>query len=290
MRGRLGRSPLLLATCARIRLPRAAGDTSDERSPFPGRGRVRPAPGTSRTSWPSRPADVQDADRAAGAGRLGLGRADRRASGLRPPRRVSLAGLVAIGCDEISYRRGQRYLTCVADLRSGAIIWARPRRNAATPQAFFDELGAGHENAGATACPAPRSARSLPAPHRPRAERTAKPSQRYGSVESARAGTLATVAPRGTLWVTTAPAPTIAPAPIRSPPRITTPEPMDAPFSTVTGSSSHSPRGSGARRSPPSRAEICRSRTSLRARRTPHRRSRPPRRRTCGSGYCSARR
>ena len=52
-----------------------------------------------------------------------------------------LHGLVAIGCDEISYRRGQRYLTCVADHSSGAIVWARPGRNAATLQAFFDELG-----------------------------------------------------------------------------------------------------------------------------------------------------
>jgi transposase len=52
-----------------------------------------------------------------------------------------LEGLVQIGCDEISYRKGQRYLTCVADHASGAIIWARPGRNAATLQAFFDELG-----------------------------------------------------------------------------------------------------------------------------------------------------
>jgi transposase len=52
-----------------------------------------------------------------------------------------LHGLVAIGVDEISYRRGQRYLTCVADHNSGAIVWARPGRNAATLAAFFDELG-----------------------------------------------------------------------------------------------------------------------------------------------------
>lgn len=52
-----------------------------------------------------------------------------------------LDDLVAIGCDEISYRKGQRYLTCVADHARGAIIWARPGRNAATLQAFFDELG-----------------------------------------------------------------------------------------------------------------------------------------------------
>lgn len=53
-----------------------------------------------------------------------------------------LAGLVMIGCDEISYRRGQRYLTQVCDHKSGAIVWAKPGRDAATLQAFFDELGA----------------------------------------------------------------------------------------------------------------------------------------------------
>ena len=52
-----------------------------------------------------------------------------------------LEGLVMIGVDEIAYRRGQRYLTCVADYRTGAIVWCRPGRNAATLQGFFDELG-----------------------------------------------------------------------------------------------------------------------------------------------------
>jgi transposase len=52
-----------------------------------------------------------------------------------------LEGLVAVGVDEISYRRGQRYLTSVVDHRAGAIVWCAPGRNAATLQAFFDELG-----------------------------------------------------------------------------------------------------------------------------------------------------
>ena len=43
-----------------------------------------------------------------------------------------LCGLVAIGVDEISYRRGQRYLTSVADHRKGAIVWCAPGRSAAT--------------------------------------------------------------------------------------------------------------------------------------------------------------
>jgi len=52
-----------------------------------------------------------------------------------------LAGLVMIGVDEISYRRGQRYLTQVCDHQTGAIVWAKPGRNAATLQDFFTELG-----------------------------------------------------------------------------------------------------------------------------------------------------
>jgi len=52
-----------------------------------------------------------------------------------------LDGLVAIGVDEISYRRGQRYLTSVADHATGAIVWCAPGRNSATLQAFFAELG-----------------------------------------------------------------------------------------------------------------------------------------------------
>jgi len=52
-----------------------------------------------------------------------------------------LDGLVAIGCDEINYRRGQRYLTSIVDHRTGAIVWCAPGRNAQTLQRFFDELG-----------------------------------------------------------------------------------------------------------------------------------------------------
>jgi transposase len=52
-----------------------------------------------------------------------------------------LDDLVAIGVDEISYRRGQRYLTSVVDHHARAIVWCAPGRNAQTLQAFFDELG-----------------------------------------------------------------------------------------------------------------------------------------------------
>ena len=52
-----------------------------------------------------------------------------------------LQGLVAVGVDEISYRRGQRYLTTVVDHRQGAIVWCAPGRNAQTLRGFFDLLG-----------------------------------------------------------------------------------------------------------------------------------------------------
>jgi len=51
-----------------------------------------------------------------------------------------LAELYLIGVDEISYRRGQRYLTLVADHEDGAVVWAGKGRGAATLERFFDEL------------------------------------------------------------------------------------------------------------------------------------------------------
>jgi transposase len=52
-----------------------------------------------------------------------------------------LDGLVCIGVDEIAYRRHHRYLTSVADHRTGAIVWCRAGRNSATLAEFFAELG-----------------------------------------------------------------------------------------------------------------------------------------------------
>jgi transposase len=52
-----------------------------------------------------------------------------------------LDGLVAIGVDEISYRRHERYLTSVVDHRAGAIVWCSPGRNYATLRRFLAELG-----------------------------------------------------------------------------------------------------------------------------------------------------
>jgi transposase len=53
-----------------------------------------------------------------------------------------LDGLARIGIDEISYKRGHRYLTVVVDHDSGRLVWAAPGRDKATVRAFFDQLGA----------------------------------------------------------------------------------------------------------------------------------------------------
>ncbi len=52
-----------------------------------------------------------------------------------------LEGLRRIGIDEISYKRGHRYLTVVVDHDSGRLVWAAPGRDKATLEAFFDALG-----------------------------------------------------------------------------------------------------------------------------------------------------
>jgi transposase len=53
-----------------------------------------------------------------------------------------LDGVRRIGIDEISYKRGYRYLTVVVDHDSGRLLWAAPGRDRATLRTFFDLLGA----------------------------------------------------------------------------------------------------------------------------------------------------
>ena len=50
-------------------------------------------------------------------------------------------GLRRIGTDEISHRRGQRYITVVVDHDSGRLLWAAPGRDQETVGAFFKLLG-----------------------------------------------------------------------------------------------------------------------------------------------------
>ncbi len=52
-----------------------------------------------------------------------------------------LDGLRRIGIDEISYKRGHRYLIVVVDHDRGKLVWAGPGRNDTALEVFFDELG-----------------------------------------------------------------------------------------------------------------------------------------------------
>ena len=52
-----------------------------------------------------------------------------------------LSGLRRIGIDEVSYRKGRRYLLCVVCHDTGRIVWAAPGKSRAVLHAFFDELG-----------------------------------------------------------------------------------------------------------------------------------------------------
>ena len=53
-----------------------------------------------------------------------------------------LDGLRRIGIDELSYRKGQRYITVVVDHDSGRLVWAADGRDKKTVARFFAELGA----------------------------------------------------------------------------------------------------------------------------------------------------
>jgi transposase len=52
-----------------------------------------------------------------------------------------LAGLTAIGVDELSYRKHHHYLTLITDHTRRRVAWGKEGRNAKTLAAFFEELG-----------------------------------------------------------------------------------------------------------------------------------------------------
>ena len=52
-----------------------------------------------------------------------------------------LDGLRRIGIDEVSYKKGHRYLIVIVDHDSGRLVWAAPGRDKKTLNAFFDALG-----------------------------------------------------------------------------------------------------------------------------------------------------
>ncbi len=53
-----------------------------------------------------------------------------------------LNDLFEIGIDEVSWRKGHRYLTLVTDHHRGQVVWGAEGHDAATADEFFDELGA----------------------------------------------------------------------------------------------------------------------------------------------------
>ncbi len=55
--------------------------------------------------------------------------------------RDPLTGLRRIGIDEISYKKGHRYITIVVDHDTGRLVWAAPGRDRKTLAGFFTALG-----------------------------------------------------------------------------------------------------------------------------------------------------
>lgn len=51
-----------------------------------------------------------------------------------------LDGLALLGVDEVCYGADHKFLTCVANHETGGVVWATEGRNAASLQAFFDQL------------------------------------------------------------------------------------------------------------------------------------------------------
>jgi transposase len=53
-----------------------------------------------------------------------------------------LEALFEVGIDEVSWRKGDRYLTLVTDHRCGKVVWGAEGKDTATCDQFFAELGA----------------------------------------------------------------------------------------------------------------------------------------------------
>jgi transposase len=70
-----------------------------------------------------------------------VGRILERVADRQRRRRPPLADVRRIGIDEVSYRKGHRYLTIVVDHDSGRLLFASPGKDEATLHRFFEELG-----------------------------------------------------------------------------------------------------------------------------------------------------
>src|SRR5262249_55044651 len=73
---------------------------------------------------------------------LTVGRSRERVAAEQSQRRGDpFTGLRRIGIDELSYRKGQRYITVVVDHDSGRLVWAADGRDKQTVERFFELLG-----------------------------------------------------------------------------------------------------------------------------------------------------
>lgn len=70
-----------------------------------------------------------------------VGRVVERVADEAQSQRDLLNGLRRIGIDEISHRKGHRYLVVVVDHDSGRLVWASEDRTTATVRSFFEALG-----------------------------------------------------------------------------------------------------------------------------------------------------
>jgi transposase len=70
-----------------------------------------------------------------------VGRICERVTAAQKQGRDLMADLRRLGFDEISVRKGQRYLTVVVDHHTGRLVWAHPGRDRKTVENFLDVLG-----------------------------------------------------------------------------------------------------------------------------------------------------
>jgi transposase len=70
-----------------------------------------------------------------------VGRVCERVAAEAKQRRDLFAGLKRLGFDEISIRKGHRYLTVVVDHHTGRLVWAHGGRDRKTVEKFLDLLG-----------------------------------------------------------------------------------------------------------------------------------------------------
>jgi transposase len=70
-----------------------------------------------------------------------VGRVCERVTGEAKRGRDLFANLERLGFDEISVRKGQKYLTVVVDHHTGRLVWAAPGRDRKTVEKFLDLLG-----------------------------------------------------------------------------------------------------------------------------------------------------